>query len=148
MVDAFPADRQPQARAMLANSLRGVVAQLLLKRSDRPGRIAVNEILIANAAVAAIIREGATHKLQDVIISGRAQGMQFMDDAIWALLEKGIVSAHEAFMKAIDKSRFKPFLSPEEEALANAAGSIRDDEKRPPGYVPKPAPAHARAGVR
>ena len=48
MVDAFPADRQPQARTMLANSLRGVVAQLLLKRSDRPGRIAVNEILIAN----------------------------------------------------------------------------------------------------
>ena len=111
MVDAFPADRQPQARTILANSLRGVVAQLLLKRSDRPGRIAVNEILIANAAVAAIIREGATHKLQDIIVSGRAQGMQFMDDAIWALLEKGIVSPHEAFMKSIDKSRFKPFLS-------------------------------------
>src|SRR4029077_15391646 len=81
MIDAFPADRQAQARAMLANSLRGVVAQLLLKRSDRAGRIAVNEILIANAAVAAIIREGATQKLQDVIVSGRAQGMQFMDDA-------------------------------------------------------------------
>jgi twitching motility protein PilT len=147
MVDAFPADRQPQARAMLANSLRGVVAQLLLKRSDRPGRIAVNEILIANAAVAAIIREGATHKLQDVIVSGRAQGMQFMDDAIWALLERGVVSAHEAFMKAIDKSRFKPFLSPAEEALANAAGSIRDDERRPPGYVPRPASARARGGA-
>jgi len=67
MIDAFPADRQMQARAMLANSLRGVVAQLLLKRADRPGRIAVNEILIANAAVAAIIREGATHSFQDVI---------------------------------------------------------------------------------
>jgi twitching motility protein PilT len=148
MVDAFPADRQPQARAMLANSLRGVVAQLLLKRSDRPGRIAVNEILIANAAVAAIIREGATHKLQDVIVSGRAQGMQFMDDAIWALLEKGIVSPHEAFMKAIDKSRFKPFLSPEEEALANAAGSIRDDERRPPGNVVKQFPTRAGVATR
>ena len=113
---------------MLANSLRGVVAQLLLKRSDRPGRIAVNEILISNAAVAAIIREGATQKLQDVIVSGKAQGMQFMDDAIWALLEKEIVSPHEAFMKAIDKSRFRPFLSPEEEALGNAAGSVRHDE--------------------
>jgi twitching motility protein PilT len=148
MVDAFPADRQPQARAMLANSLRGVVAQLLLKRADRPGRIAVNEILIANAAVAAIIREGATHKLQDVIVSGRAQGMQFMDDAIWTLLEKGIVSAHEAFMKAIDKSRFKPFLSGEEEALAHAAGSIRDDERRPPGNLVKQFPARARVGTR
>jgi twitching motility protein PilT len=145
MVDAFPADRQSQARAMLANSLRGVVAQLLLKRIDRPGRIAVNEILIANAAVAAIIREGATQKLQDVIISGRAQGMQFMDDAIWALLEKGIVSPHEAFMKAIDKNRFKPFLSAEEEALANAAGAAPDDEKRLPGDFIKPFRPGARA---
>jgi twitching motility protein PilT len=148
MVDAFPADRQPQARAMLANSLRGVVAQLLLKRSDRPGRIAVNEILIANAAVAAIIREGATHKLQDIIVSGRAQGMQFMDDAILALLEKGIVSPHEAFMKAIDKSRFKPFLSTEEEALADAAGAIREDERRSSGNVMKPLAVRARAATR
>jgi twitching motility protein PilT len=143
MVDVFPAERQPQARAMLANSLRGVVAQLLLKRADRPGRIAVNEILIANAAVAAIIREGATQKLQDVIISGKAQGMQFMDDTIWALLEKGIVSAHEAFMKAIDKNRFKPFLSTQEEALSNAAGSVPDDEKRLPGDFVKPVGARA-----
>jgi twitching motility protein PilT len=148
MVDVFPADRQPQARTMLANSLRGVVAQLLLKRADRPGRIAVNEILIANAAVAAIIREGATQKLQDVIISGKAQGMQFMDDAIWALLEKRIVSPHEAFMKAIDKNRFKPFLSAEEEALANAAGAAPDDEKRAPGDFVKPVPARARTGTR
>ena len=149
MVDAFPADRQAQARAMLANSLRGVLAQLLLKRSDRPGRIAVNEILIANAAVAAIIREGATQKLTDVIVSGRAQGMQFMDDAIWALLEKGIVSPHEAFMKAIDKARFKPLLSPEDEALANAAGSVREDEKRQfPGNFVKPFASRARAGMR
>src|SRR2546422_7311140 len=149
MVDVFPADRQPQARAMLANSLRGVVAQLLLKRSDRPGRIAVNEILIANSAVAAIIREGSTQKLQDVIVSGRAEGMQFMDDAIWALLEKGIVSPHEAFMKAIDKGRFKPLLSPEEAALANAAGSVRDDEKqRLPGNFVKPLVTRARVGTR
>jgi len=148
MVDVFPADRQPQARAMLANSLRGVVAQLLLKRADRPGRIAVNEILIANAAVAAIIREGATQKLQDVIVSGRAQGMQFMDDAIWALLGKGIVSPHEAFMKAIDKSRFRPFLPPEEEALGNAAGSVRNEEKRLPGDFVKPIGARAQIGTR
>jgi len=149
MVDVFPADRQSQARAMLANSLRGVVAQLLLKRADRPGRIAVNEILIANAAVAAIIREGATQKLQDVIVSGRAQGMQFMDDAIWALFEKGIVSPHEAFMKAIDKGRFKPLLSPKDAVLADAAGSVREDEKqRLPGDFVKPVAAHARARTR
>ena len=95
---------------MLANSLRGVLAQLLLKRADGTGRLAVNEILIVNAAVSAIIREGATQKLQDVIVGGKGQGMQFMDDAIWALLQQGIVSPHEAFMKAIDKNLFKKFL--------------------------------------
>jgi len=133
----FPASRQPQVRTMLSNSLRGVLAQLLLKRSDRSGRIAVNEILIANAAVAAIIREGATQKLQDVIVSGRAQGMQFMDDAIFAILQKGIVSPHEAFMKAIDKNRFKQYLPAEEAALGNAAGSVPDDEQKLPGNFVK-----------
>jgi twitching motility protein PilT len=137
MVDVFEAPRQAQARAMLANSLRGVLAQLLLKKADGSGRIAVNEILIANAAVSAIIREGATQKLQDVIVSGRGQGMQFMDDAIATLLQKGIVTPHEAFMKAIDKNRFKPFLPAKEEHLGDAAGAVPDDEKRVPGNFVK-----------
>jgi twitching motility protein PilT len=133
MVDVFQAPRQPQARTMLANSLRGVLAQLLLKKADGSGRVAVNEILVANAAVSAIIREGATQKLQDVIVSGRGQGMQFMDDAIFALLQSGTVTPHEAFMKAIDKNRFKRFLPAEEEHLGDAAGAVPDDQKRLPG---------------
>src|SRR5437773_5671983 len=133
MVDVFPAARQPQARTMLANSLRGVLAQLLLKKVDGSGRIAVNEVLIANAAVAAIIREGATQKLQDVIVSGKGQGMQFMDDAIFALLQNGTVTRHEAFMKSIDKNRFKQLILAEEEHLGDAAGAVPNDEKRLPG---------------
>src|SRR3989475_1471704 len=137
MVDVFPVARQPQARAMLANSLRGVLAQLLLKKADGSGRVAVNEVLVANAAVSAIIREGATQKLQDVIISGKGQGMQFMDDAIWTVFQKGVVSPHEAFMKAIDKNRFKEFLPAEEEGLGDAAGAVADDEKNLPGNFVK-----------
>src|SRR6266852_6196161 len=145
MVDVFPAARQPQARAMLANSLRSVLAQLLLKKADGSGRVAVNEILVANAAVSAIIREGATQKLQDVIVSGKAQGMQFMDDAIWALLEKKVVSPHEAFMKAIDKNRFKQFLPAEEEHLGDAAGAVPNDEKRLPGNFMRRAATRSSA---
>jgi twitching motility protein PilT len=137
MVDVFPANKQAQARTMLANSLRGIVAQLLLKKADESGRVAVNEILIGNAAVAAIIREGATQKLQDVILSGKGQGMQFMDDAIWTLLQQGVVSPHEAFMKAIDKNLFKKFLPAEEQGFANSAGAAPDDEKRDPGNFVK-----------
>src|SRR5438034_3491526 len=141
MVDVFPANKQAQARTMLANSLRGVLAQLLLKKADGSGRVAVNEILVANAAVSAIIREGATQKLQDVIVSGKAQGMQFMDDAIFALLQNGTVTAHEAFMKAIDKNRFKQFLPAEEEHLGDAAGAVPNDEKRLPGNFMRRAPS-------
>ena len=110
LVDVFPADQQSQVRTMLANSLRGVVAQLLLKRCDTGGRLAVNEILVVNTAAASIIREGATQKLQDVLVSGKGEGMQFMDDAIWSVMQQGMVSPVEAYMKAIDKNRFRMFL--------------------------------------
>jgi len=117
MIDVFPSDQQAQVRTMLANSLRGVVAQLLLKKMDGGGRLAVNEILVVNSAASAIIREGATQKLQDVIVGGKGQGMQFMDDAIWHVMQQGIVSPHEAYMKAIDKNRFRMFLPPEDAGL-------------------------------
>ncbi len=119
MIDVFPSDQQAQVRTMLASSLRGVVAQLLLKKTAEAGggRIAINEILVVNNAASAIIREGATQKLQDVIVAGAGEGMQFMDDAIWKQMQQGIVSPHEAYMKAIDKNRFRVFLPPEEEGL-------------------------------
>jgi len=148
MIDVFPSDQQAQVRTMLAASLRGVVAQLLMKRQDGSGRVAVNEILVVNNAVSAIIREGATQKLQDVIVAGKGEGMQFMDDAIWDQLVSGVVSPHEAYMKAIDKHRFKPFLPPGEEGLGNSAGvpddvSHQDLGKKVVGLRPKSAPQHA-----
>jgi len=122
VVDVFPADQQDQARAMLAGSLRGVIAQQLMRRSDEPGRLAVNEILVSNTAVSAVIREGATHKLTDVITSGREEGMMLMGDSIWAKLMEGKVTPREAYMKASNKERFVKLLPPEDEAIGNAAG--------------------------
>ncbi len=122
IIDVFPADQQAQVRTMLAASIQGVLAQLLMKRCDKEGRVAVNEIMFTTSAVAAIIREGKTQKLNDVITQGAEFGMQFMDEAIWDKLQKGIVSPEEAYMKAIDKSRFKSFLPTELAALANSAG--------------------------
>ncbi len=122
IVDVFPADQQSQVRTMLAASLRGVVAQLLCKRVDKPGRTAVHEIMFATPAVAAIIREGATQKLFDVITGGKAEGMQFMDESIWSKLREGMISPQEAYMKAIDKTRFKKFLPAELAHLGDASG--------------------------
>ncbi|MEM7696968.1 MAG: PilT/PilU family type 4a pilus ATPase [Verrucomicrobiota bacterium] len=122
LVDVFPSDQQSQVRTMLAGSLRGVVAQLLLKRDDDPGRVAVNEILVATPAVASVIREGSTQKLYDIITGGKEYGMQFMDDAIWEKMIQGKVGPVEAYMKAIDKTRFKAALPPEHAELANSGG--------------------------
>ncbi len=122
IIDVFPSDQQSQVRTMLAASLRGVVAQLLCKRVDRPGRTAVHEIMFATPAVAAIIREGATQKLYDVITSGKSEGMQFMDESIWSKLREGMISPEEAYMKAIDKTRFKKFLPANQYRLGDASG--------------------------
>ncbi|MCF6313741.1 MAG: type IV pilus twitching motility protein PilT [Verrucomicrobiales bacterium] len=122
LVDVFPSDQQSQVRTMLSASLRGVLAQLLLKKTGGKGRVAVNEILVATPAVAAVIREGATQKLQDIITGGGNVGMQFMDDAIWAEMLSGNVDPIEAYMKAIDKSRFAALLPPEYSELGNSGG--------------------------
>ena len=122
IIDVFPADQQSQVRTMLAASLRGVLAQLLCKRVDKPGRTAVHEILFATPAVSAIIREGATQKLYDVITGGKGEGMQFMDESIWNRLQEGMISPEEAYMKAIDKTRFKKFLPDRSSHLGDASG--------------------------
>jgi twitching motility protein PilT len=122
IIDVFPSDQQSQVRTMLAASLRGVVAQLLCKRVDQPGRTAVHEIMFATPAVCAIIREGATQKLYDVITGGKSEGMQFMDESIWSKLRAGIISPEEAYMKSIDKTRFKRYLPADLSHLGDASG--------------------------
>jgi twitching motility protein PilT len=122
IIDVFPANQQAQVRTMLAASLRGVVAQLLCRRVDKPGRVAVHEIMFATPAVSAIIREGATQKLYDVITGGKGEGMQFMDESIWSKLRDGMISPEEAYMKAIDKTRFKKFLPSDVSHLGDASG--------------------------
>ena len=123
LLDVFPANQQAMVRTLLSSSLKGVVAQVRSKRCDKPGRKAVNEILFANAAVASIIREGKTQKLTDVIVAGKQEGMQFMDDSIWEALVGGIISPEEAYMKALDKQRFENFLPPDKKDLASVAGA-------------------------
>jgi twitching motility protein PilT len=108
MIDIFPPDQQSQIRTMLSESLRGVCSQLLLKKKGG-GRIAAHEILLHTPAVANIIRDGtgSLNKLHSVMLSGKSQGMQLMDDAIEHYLELDIISGAEAYMKALDKERFE-----------------------------------------
>ena len=107
MVNVFPADKQSHVRAMLSTSLRGVISQQLLQRTDRQGRVAALEILINTPAAASLIRQGKLDQLENTMQSGAQFGMRTMDSAIQQLLEQRLVSAQEAYNKAINKSRFE-----------------------------------------
>jgi len=105
IIDKFPADRQNQIRTMLADSLKGVIAQTLCKRIAG-GRIAAAEILVVTPAVAANIREGKTHQLTSLMQTGRNVGMCTFADDLLNLVKRGIITPEEAYGNAIDK----PFL--------------------------------------
>jgi len=66
--------------------------------------------MIATPAIRNLIREGKTFQIPSMIQTGKKYGMQTLDDAIWDLLQKGIISPDEAYNKANDKGRFRPYL--------------------------------------
>ena len=106
MVNAFPADEQPQVRGMIADSLVGIVAQLLLKTKDGQGRVAALELLVGTSAVSSLIREGKTFQIQSVLQGGQGLGMQTMDMALEKLLVQGKIAAEGAMEIATDKEAF------------------------------------------
>jgi twitching motility protein PilT len=110
VIDAFPTDQQQQVRTMLSESLAAVVSQLLLRTPDGRGRMAVHEILLKTAGLPNVIREGNTPMIHSIIQSGKAQGMQAMDDVLFALAREGKISAEDAFHKATNKARFEPLV--------------------------------------
>lgn len=96
IIDVFPTNQQAQIRTMLSESLRGVVAQLLLKRAGGQGRAAAVEVMITNQAVKNLIREGKTYQISSVIQTGKGSGMQTMEGHIRSLVEAGMVGQEEA----------------------------------------------------
>ena len=102
VVDQFPGDRQEQIRIMLADSLRAVIAQTLLKRVGG-GRVAAFEILVGTPAVSNLIREGKTFQIPSALQTGKAQGMRQMTESLARLVVDGVVEPGEAYLKASDK---------------------------------------------
>jgi twitching motility protein PilT len=109
IIDQFPADRQGQIRTMLSESLRGVIAQVLCKKSGG-GRVAAFEILLTNAAVANLIREAKSYQLVSVMQTGRTSGMQTLNEHLLDLVTKKQVEAKEAYVKSNDKTVFRELL--------------------------------------
>jgi twitching motility protein PilT len=110
VVEVFPASQQEQIRSTLADGIRAVIAQVLFKRVDKPGRCAALEILIATPAVRNLIREAKTYQIPSMIQTGRKYGMQLLDDSIMELLQKGWIGPDDAYTKSNDKAKFRPYL--------------------------------------
>ncbi len=113
LIDVFPVEEQAQVRLSLSESLAAIVAQLLLPRADGTGRVAAIELMLRTSGLPGIIREGNLPMLETLIQSGKALGMQLLDDALMALVEAGTVTPREAYLKALDKARFAPLIEDE-----------------------------------
>jgi twitching motility protein PilT len=117
IIDVFPADQQDQIRAMLAESLKGVISQVLLRRKDGGSRMAAWEIMVGTGAVRNLIRENKIHQIPSMIQTGKKDGMQLLDQHILEYLMAKEITPEEAYMKCHNKQAFLQYLDeePEEE---------------------------------
>ena len=109
LVGQFPADRHHQVRGMLADTLKGILAQTLCAASAG-GQAAALEVLIVTAAVASLIKEGKTFQIQSVMQANKALGMTTLNDSLIKLVSENLVDPHEAYSKAVDKEGFVTLL--------------------------------------
>jgi twitching motility protein PilT len=103
VIDQFPPDQQAQIRVMLSDSLRGVISQNLCKKVGG-GRVAVLEILLINASMSNLIREGKTFQIPSIMQTQKAQGNVTLNDALFGLVKQGLVDPREAYVKSVDKA--------------------------------------------
>lgn len=103
LIDQFPADQQSQIRTMLSGTLKGIVAQNLLKKKGG-GRIAVIEILVVNAAVAALIRESKSPQIMSIMQTAKKEGMTLLNEQLTGFVKEQLVEPEEAWKKAADKA--------------------------------------------
>lgn len=134
IIDQFPADRQAQIRTMLASSLKGVVAQTLLKKKGG-GRVAAHEILVVSDPVSAMIREGKNHMIPNHMQTQKADGNQLLNEALSKLVKDGMVEPDDAMRKAVDKGTLADIFKRAGIKWGDAASSHTDS--------PRPAPKTA-----
>ena len=102
IVDSFPSHQQEQIRIQLSTNLKGVISQLLIPRIDKPGRIAVFEVMTNTHAIGALIRDNKTFRIATEIQTGAKHGMLTIEQSLVDLYLSGIIAREEVFSKAQD----------------------------------------------
>jgi len=121
IVDVFPEEQQEQIRVQLANNLVAVMTQQLLPRADGQGRVLAYEILIANPAVRALIREGKTFQITSVMQTGAREGMVTMDAYLASLFRKHLITYDKGLERAVDPKEFARLANDPSAGLGGAA---------------------------
>ena len=103
LLELCPPERRAQLQAMVAETLRGVVAQVLLRKSGG-GRVAARELLLGTPSVAGLIAEGKLAQLALALDNGRRHGMVPLTDALVAFVQSGVVDVKEAWRRASDRA--------------------------------------------
>jgi twitching motility protein PilT len=109
IIDVFPSGEQSRVRAMLSESLRGVIAQNLLKTYDGRSRVPAVEVLFVTQGVAHLVRQGKIPEIVSLMQAGKSQGMITMDDSLWSLMREGKIGPDTAYLFAENKRRFEKF---------------------------------------
>jgi twitching motility protein PilT len=122
LIDSFSAEEQEQVRTVLAEVLKAVVAQVLLKKKGG-GRVAAFEVLRGSSALSNNIREGKTGMISTLIQTGRASGMVGMDQYLADLVVEDVVDGNDALEKALDKDQFTALVDKRKTAAAKAAAA-------------------------
>ena len=107
ILDVFPPDQQAQIRAMISESLKGVVSQYLVPRADGKGRALAYELLVNTGATANLIRDDRVFQIRSQMQAGKKQGMVLMDDSLADLVRKKVVAADVAVSFAEDPKSFQ-----------------------------------------
>lgn len=105
IVDAFPTNQQEQIRIQLSTTLMAVLSQQLMKRIDKKGMVAAYEFMVVTPAISNLIRDNKTFRIDSAIQTGKKFGMQLLDDHLWGLFDRGIISAEDMIDKARDSEQ-------------------------------------------
>jgi len=103
IIDVFEPSQQPQVRVQLASVIEAVISQQIVPRMDVQGRVAAFEIMTAAPAIRALIREGKSHQMENVIQTSSADKMITMDNSLLDLYWRGIISADEVMNRCVDE---------------------------------------------
>jgi len=101
MIDVFPVNQQEQIRIQLSSNLLAVLSQALCPLATGRGRIAAYEFMVVTPAIANLIRENKTYRIDSSIQTGRKLGMQLLDEHLWKLYDTGVITLEEM----LDKGR-------------------------------------------